>query len=53
LPAHRPPAALDSLAKLFAKYANVRTAGSYVTLEPAMQYDRKAIFRRPWIAPGG
>ncbi|MFL5840106.1 MAG: hypothetical protein ACJ77Z_06615 [Thermoleophilaceae bacterium] len=42
-------AAMDALGEMFKKYASVLTASSYVFLEPAMQYDWKAIFRRPWI----
>ena len=34
---------------VFKKYANLLTAGSYVTLVPALQEDWLAIFRQPWI----
>jgi hypothetical protein len=42
-------AAVDALGTMFKKYANVLTAGSYAFLEPVIQHDWKAIFRRPWI----
>lgn len=41
--------ALDALGTMFKKYANVLTAGTYVTLEPVIQDDWKAIFRQPWL----
>jgi hypothetical protein len=43
--------ALDALGTMFAKYANVLTAGTYLTLEPVIQDDWKAIFRQPWLVP--
>ena len=44
--------AMDALGTMFRKYANVLTAGSYLTLEPVVQEDWKAIFRKPWLSPG-
>jgi AbiU2 len=41
--------AIESVGEIFKKYANVLTAGTYVALEPVMQDDWKAVFRRPWL----
>ena len=41
--------AVDLMGDLFRRYANLLTAGSYVTLVPVLQEDWLAIFRQPWI----
>ena len=41
--------AIDAIGSIFKKYANVLTAGTYVTLEPAIQENWKAVFERPWL----
>jgi hypothetical protein len=49
-------AAVDVIGDLFKKYSNLLTAGSYVQLEPVIQYDWKAAFTMPWLradAPQG
>jgi hypothetical protein len=43
-------AAINSVGEMFKKYAVTLTGGIWLSLEPAIQYDWKAIFRAPWIA---
>jgi hypothetical protein len=44
---------IDVIGDLFRKYYNLLTASSFVFLEPAIQHDWLAVFREPWITPGG
>jgi hypothetical protein len=44
-------AAIDTIGKLFQKYANLLTASSWPILVPAIQHDWLAPFRVPWINP--
>jgi hypothetical protein len=43
--------AIDSVGEMFKKYSTTLTGASWMTLEPALNHDWKAIFRLPWIAP--
>jgi hypothetical protein len=40
--------AVDTVGRVFRKYANVLTASTYIDLEPVIQHDWRAIFRQPW-----
>jgi hypothetical protein len=40
---------IDFIGHLFVKYANLLTASTWATLEPAIQHDWKAVFRQRWI----
>lgn len=44
---------IDVIGDLFKKYYNLLTASSYVFLVPVIQHDWLAIFREPWMRPGG
>jgi hypothetical protein len=46
-------AAIDTIGEIFKRYTAVLTAGSYVSLEPFIQSDWKAIFRVAWLRPDG
>ena len=46
-------AAIDTLGALFKRYTVVLTAGEYISLEPFIQSDWKAIFRTPWLLSAG
>lgn len=46
-------AAIDTIGEIFKRYTVVLTAGSYVSLEPFIQSDWKAIFRVAWLRPDG
>jgi HEPN superfamily AbiU2-like protein len=43
--------AIDTIGRLFKKYALLLTASGWATLEPVPQHDWLAIFRQAWIKP--
>jgi hypothetical protein len=45
--------AIDAIGDLFKRYVLLVTVESYATLVPVPQYDWEAVFREPWILPGG
>ena len=45
--------AIDGIGELFNKYTLLLTQSTWGTLVPVVQFDWQAVFREPWIKPGG